>query len=273
MAIIEFEGVTKRYDDSNVVLENLNLQINHGELVTIVGPSGCGKTTLLKMINTLVKSSSGDIYVKGKNIKQWDPIQLRRTIGYVIQQVGLFPHMTIEKNINYVLDIMGKDMNLKKQRVHELIDLVGLSEMYLKKYPRELSGGQKQRVGVARALAADPDIILMDEPFGAVDEIARTKLQDEIIKIHKKLNNTIILVTHDIEEALKLGSKIILLNNGRIEQIGTKEEIVFSPKNKYVESFFGIKGFKAIIDDEKLKEIYDRTVRERNEITDKISAC
>ena len=245
MEIIKFENVSKSYDGKTSVIKSLDLSIKEGEFVTMIGASGCGKTTLLKMVNGLIKPSSGTLYIKGKPTESWDMIQLRRSMGYVIQQIGLFPHLTVAKNIAYVLDIMKEDEQVKRQRAAELIKLVDLDESYLDKYPRELSGGQKQRVGVARALAADPDIILMDEPFGAVDEITRKVLQEEILNIHGLLKKTILFVTHDIEEAIKLGSRIILFNEGVIEQNGTKEEMVFKPKTEYVKSFFGLKNFMS----------------------------
>jgi len=245
LEIIKFENVSKSYDGKTSVIKSLDLSIKEGEFVTMIGASGCGKTTLLKMVNGLIKPSSGTLYIKGKPTESWDMIQLRRSMGYVIQQIGLFPHLTVAKNIAYVLDIMKEDEQVKRQRAAELIKLVDLDESYLDKYPRELSGGQKQRVGVARALAADPDIILMDEPFGAVDEITRKVLQEEILNIHGLLKKTILFVTHDIEEAIKLGSRIILFNEGVIEQNGTKEEMVFKPKTEYVKSFFGLKNFMS----------------------------
>ncbi len=209
--IIHIEDVTKSYDGNNQVLEGLTLSVEEGEFVTFLGPSGCGKTTLLKMINKLIEYDSGKIEVKGKSIADWDTIMLRRSIGYVIQQIGLFPHLTIEDNISYVLSLQQVDRQDRRTRAEELITLVGMDTEMLSRYPAELSGGQKQRVGVARALAAEPDIILMDEPFGAVDEIARTALQDELLVLQKKLKTTILFVTHDIQEALKLGSRIVLM--------------------------------------------------------------
>jgi len=266
MALIEFVDVEKSYKSSSKVIDKINLKINEGELITILGPSGCGKTTLVKMVNKLIIPDAGVIKIKGKNINQWDTIELRRSIGYVIQQIGLFPHLTVEENIVYVLSLLKVNKNIRKNRAKELIQLVGLEEDYLSRYPRELSGGQRQRVGVARALAADPDIILMDEPFGAVDEIARTSLQDELIEIHKRLNKTILLVTHDIEEALKLGSKIILLNQGQIEQIGTREELIFNPASNFVREFFGLKGFKASLDEAAIGQIYDKVLKNKMDI-------
>ncbi|WP_160197915.1 ATP-binding cassette domain-containing protein [Senegalia massiliensis] len=248
MAVVKFENVSKDYGNGKKALKNLNLEINEGEFVTLIGPSGCGKTTALKLINGLIKSSDGNIYINNKEISKWNQIYLRRQIGYVIQQVGLFPHLNISENISYVLKIKGVEKVQRKQRARELIELVGLTKNDLKKYPRELSGGQQQRVGVARALAADPPIILMDEPFGAIDEITRKKLQDELIDIHKKVNKTIIFVTHDIHEAMKLGNKIVLLKEGELIISGSREDIFFNQEDNYINEFFGIKSFTSYAD-------------------------
>jgi len=256
--VIEFRNVTKSYDDGDNVIENLNLSVDQGALVTLLGPSGCGKTTLLKMVNKLIIPNSGSIFVDGVDINDIDAIDLRRSIGYVIQQVGLLPHLTIKANINYVLSLIKAENQIKDNRALELIELVGLDQDYLSRYPRQLSGGQKQRVGVARALAANPAIILMDEPFGAVDEIARALLQDELMKIHDKLKKTILFVTHDIEEAIKLGTKVVLLNNAKIEQMGTKEDLIFRPKTDFVKEFFGLKGFKATLDSDVMYNVYNK---------------
>jgi len=269
MSIIEFKDVYKEYEIGKPIIDHLNLTIKKGEFVTLVGPSGCGKTTCLKMINKLIVPSSGELFVEGKSLDEWNTIQLRRSIGYVIQQIGLFPHMNILKNITYVLNIIGEDKDQMYKRAVELVKLVGLKEEHLNRYPRELSGGQRQRIGVARALAADPDIILMDEPFGAVDEIARRSLQDELKEIHKKVRKTIIFVTHDINEALKLGTSIILMNKGKIEQIGNKEDLIFRPENDFVKNFFGLKGFKSTLDDIYLNGIYEEILagtRSKHEI-------
>jgi len=258
--IIEIKDLNKSYDGHSKVLNGVDLKVEKGELVTILGPSGCGKTTLLKTINKLIERDEGDIYVKGKNISDWDTIELRRNIGYVIQQIGLFPHMTIEDNITYVLALRSKDKVSRRRKAEELITLVGMDEEILDRYPIELSGGQKQRIGVARALAAEPDIILMDEPFGAVDEIARSILQDELLNLQTKLKTTIMFVTHDIQEALKLGDRIVLMSEGLIEQVGTKEELLFNPNSDFVKNFVGIKGFKSILDNDIIGDLYDRII-------------
>lgn len=256
MSIINLTNVTKTYESNEKVINRLNLAIEPGEFVVLVGPSGCGKTTILKMINRLVKPDSGEICIGSKNINEWNVVELRRSIGYVIQHTGLLPHLNVSENITFVLDLKKVTKKVKEDRARELIKLVGLDETFLYKYPGELSGGQKQRVGVARALADDPDIILMDEPFGAVDEINRRMLQDEIKKLHSKLNKTIIFVTHDIEEAIKLGNKIVVLNHGSIEQIGNKEELIFCPKNGFVKKFIGNKGYLAYLNITKINDVY-----------------
>lgn len=260
MPIIQFESVFKSYSGSKPVINNLNLEIKKGDFITFLGLSGCGKTTLLKMVNKLITPDSGAIKVMDKKLSDWDTIELRRSIGYVIQQIGLFPHLNIMENIAYVLTLLKKDKKEKETRAKELINIVGLDESYLYRYPSQLSGGQRQRVGVARALASNPEIVLMDEPFGAVDEITRTTLQDELLSIYKKLNKTILFVTHDIEEALKLGSKIVLLNSGNIEQMGSKDDLIYNPKSEFVKQFFGVKGFKAILNNTALKELYNKVL-------------
>ncbi|MDQ0360697.1 ABC transporter ATP-binding protein [Breznakia pachnodae] len=235
MSIIKFEHAKKSYGD-NVIIPDFNLEIDKGEFVTLIGTSGCGKTTLLKMINGLNSLDSGTIYVEGKDIQKENLIELRRNIGYAIQGSGLFPHMSVKDNIAYVPNLLNKRNKAKtKAAVEKWIHVVGLDQDLLDRYPDELSGGQQQRVGIARSLAASPDILLMDEPFGAVDEITRHQLQEEIKRIHDETNVTIIFVTHDIQEALKLGTKILVLESGEIAQYGTAEEIQANPANAYVE--------------------------------------
>jgi osmoprotectant transport system ATP-binding protein len=252
--VIEFKNVSKSYG-AHPVLDDVSLSMSRGDFHTLIGPSGSGKTTMLRLINGLIAPDNGEILINGKDVAQTDLIELRRNVGYVIQSTGLFPHMTVLDNINYVPSLHGIKRTAGYPRVSELIYLVGMEESDLMKYPSQLSGGQKQRVGVARALAADPEIILMDEPFGAVDDITRRKLQDEILEIHHKLNKTVVFVTHDIEEAIKLGTKIILLNEGRIEQIGNKNEITFSPKTNFVRSFLENKGYLAFLTTTKIGEV------------------
>ncbi|GAA0070897.1 ABC transporter ATP-binding protein [Clostridium sardiniense] len=232
--IIEMKNIKKKYDDK-IILDDFNLNINKGEFITVIGSSGCGKTTVLKMINGLNVPDKGDIFINGNNIKNEDLIELRRKIGYSIQGTALFPHMTVEKNISYVPDLINKKNKEKiKESVSKLIKVVGLEEGILKRYPDQLSGGQKQRVGIARSLAAGPDILLMDEPFGAVDEITRKQLQDEIIRIHKELGVTIIFITHDIKEALKLGTRVLVMDKGEIIQFDKPDVIKNNPASDFV---------------------------------------
>ncbi|MBS4762785.1 MAG: ABC transporter ATP-binding protein [Brachyspira sp.] len=215
-------------------------QIEKGEFVSIIGPSGCGKTTLLKMINRLIKPTSGKIYINGENIYDKDPITLRRNMGYVIQQNGLFPHMTIKDNIEIIPKLEKKKSEEIYKRTIELMNMVDLNpDEYLNRYPSELSGGEQQRIGVARAFANDTDIVLMDEPFSALDPITRADLQNELLNLQSKLNKTIVFVTHDMDEALKLSNKICLMKDGEIIQFDEPEKILKEPENEYVESFVG----------------------------------
>jgi len=263
MAVIEFQKVTKAYGDEGDVLQGLDLKVEKGEFLTLLGESGCGKTTMLKIINRMVSFDNGYVWIRGRKLSEWDIVTLRREIGYVIQQIGLFPHMTVMNNVAYVLSLKGIPKAKQRQRAEELLELVGLPREFLGRYPRELSGGQRQRVGVARALAASPEIILMDEPFGAVDEQTRNLLQDELLNIHQQLQCTIIFVTHDIQEAVKLGSRIVLMNRGRIEQTGTKEDLILRPANDFVRRFMGTKGFMALLDEKEMKHLYQQILEEK----------
>jgi osmoprotectant transport system ATP-binding protein len=255
---IEFEHISKSYTSDEVVLSDINLRVEQGEFVVLLGQSGCGKTTLLKLVNKLLDFDTGYLRIHGKKLSEWNIEKLRRSIGYAIQQVGLFPHMRVWENISYVLRLQGIALAQRKERAAELIELVGLKNEVLMRYPAQLSGGQKQRVGVARALAADPSIILMDEPFGAVDEQTRTQLQDQLKSIHQKLGQTILFVTHDIHEAFRLGTRIVIIHEGRIIQEGTAEELVFRPNDSFVSSFLGLKGFTSLIDERVLSSMYER---------------
>ncbi|MRG87363.1 betaine/proline/choline family ABC transporter ATP-binding protein [Salinibacillus xinjiangensis] len=237
--MLEFKNVKKRYGGGKTVVSNLNLKIEKGEFVCFIGPSGCGKTTTMKMVNRLIHISEGSILVDGKNIKDQDPVELRRSIGYVIQQIGLMPHMTIKENIVLVGTLLKWSKEKKDARAKELLKLVGLPEEYLDKYPHELSGGQQQRIGVLRALAANPPLILMDEPFGALDPITRDSLQEEFKKLQKELDKTIVFVTHDMDEALKLGDRIVIMKDGEVVQADTPDEILRNPANEFVEEFLG----------------------------------
>ena len=231
---IEFKNIKKAYNDK-VVIEGLNLSIEKGEFVTMIGSSGCGKTTVLKMVNGLILPTSGDIFVDGENIRNKDLTKLRRNIGYAIQGSILFPHMTVEQNISYVPNLLNKrDKEKTKKAVLKWMKIVGLSEDLKHRYPSELSGGQQQRVGIARALAASPDILLMDEPFGAVDEITRGQLQTELKQIHDQTGITIMFITHDISEALKLGTKVLVMNDGKIEQFAKPKELLHHPATGFV---------------------------------------
>lgn len=233
--IIRFEAVSKAYGE-RLVVDNLNLSIGKGEFVTVIGGSGSGKTTMLKLINGLLSPTSGRVYVYGKDIAKEDQTRLRRSIGYVIQGIGLFPHMSVRKNIAYVPDLLNrKDRARTKREVESLIEMMGLEREMLDWYPAELSGGQRQRVGIARALAARPEILLMDEPFGAVDEITRKMLQAEIARIHRETGVTVFFITHDIKEALRLGTRVLVMNKGKIEQEGSPRQIVDRPRTAFVE--------------------------------------
>lgn len=231
---IRLEDVFKAYEGKQI-LSDFNLSIKRGEFLTVIGSSGCGKTTVLKLINGLIRPDAGRITINGQDLSDIDLIKLRRNIGYVIQEVGLFPHMTVARNISYVPDLIGKEpKETIRSRSRELIQLVGLEEELLTRYPSELSGGQRQRVGLARALAASPDILLMDEPFGAVDEITRKQLQQEIKGIHQKLGVTIFFVTHDIREAMKLGTRVLIMDQGRIMQEDSPANIRDHPREGFV---------------------------------------
>lgn len=231
---IEFKNISKTYEDKTII-KNFNLRIKNGEFITIIGSSGSGKTTILKMVNALVKPSSGEIFIHNENINTKNIIELRRNIGYAIQGSVLFPHMSVEENISYVPNLLNKsDHERTKKAVDKWMQIIGLENELKSRFPHELSGGQQQRVGIARALAASPDIVLMDEPFGAVDEITRSTLQAELLEIYKKTKITILFVTHDIQEALKLGTKVLVMSQGEIEQYATAEEILQNPASEFV---------------------------------------
>jgi len=238
---IRLEGVSKTFRGSTrPAVGSLDLTVPAGRITVLVGPSGCGKTTTLKMINRLIEPTAGRLEVLGAEIREVPVHELRRQIGYVIQQIGLFPHKTIAENIATVPKLLGWDKVRTRQRVDELTDLVGLDPEHLKRYPAALSGGQQQRVGVARALAADPPILLMDEPYSAVDPIVRARLQDELLALQSAVQKTIVLVTHDIDEAIKLGDQIAILNvGGVLEQVGPPEELLRAPANEFVAGFLG----------------------------------
>lgn len=241
--MIEFKGVTKIYEsgDKKVkAVDNIDLHIDEGKICVFLGPSGCGKTTLLRMVNRLISISNGTIEVNGKNINKLNMIELRRSIGYVIQQNGLFPNMTIEENICVVPKLLSWDRMKMRKRYNELMEMMGLNpDEYRKRYPWELSGGQQQRIGVARALAADPPVMLMDEPFGALDPVIREHIQNEFLRIQNNVKKTILFVSHDIDEAVRLGDSIAIFKEGSLMQHGTPNDLLSNPQNDFVRDFVG----------------------------------
>lgn len=241
MTAIQFSHITKIFPHStHAAVNDCTFSVEAGSFVVLLGPSGCGKTTLLKMVNRLIEPSAGEIFLDGKNIRELDVTALRRQIGYVIQQVGLFPHLTVAQNIAVVPELLGWNRERIDRRTDELLELVKLQPKYYRtRYPAQLSGGQQQRVGLARALAADPDLLLMDEPFGAIDAITRATLQDEMLRLKNAINKTVLFVTHDVEEALRLADKIVVLRAGRIEQYDTPHTILSRPANAFVRELIG----------------------------------
>ncbi|PTM56540.1 betaine/proline/choline family ABC transporter ATP-binding protein [Desmospora activa] len=238
--MIQFNNIEKTYNDGTVAIQDLTLEVREGELLTLIGPSGCGKTTTMRMINRLIEPTAGTITIRGEDISRLDAVELRRSIGYVIQQIGLFPHMTVEQNISLVPRLKGWKSQQYQQRVDELLQLVGLDPATFKKrYPAELSGGQQQRVGVIRALAAEPDIILMDEPFSALDPISREQLQDDIVRLQEEIQKTIVFVTHDMDEAIKISQRIAIMREGKLVQVDTPKQILHHPADDFVRDFIG----------------------------------
>ncbi len=246
--MIEFRGVTKRYPDGTVAVDDLDLTIDAGQITVFVGPSGCGKTTSLRMINRMIEPSGGSIVVDGRDIMSGDAAELRRGIGYVIQQAGLFPHRTILDNIATVPLLLGWSKAKARKRAAELMETVGLVPEMAKRYPTQLSGGQQQRVGVARALAADPPILLMDEPFSAVDPVVRESLQEELLRLQGELGKTIVFVTHDIDEAVKLGDKVAVMRvGGKLAQFDEPGELLARPVDDFVDNFVGRdRGYRGL---------------------------
>ena len=239
MEMIRLEHVTKSLG-GHKALDDVSIAVEEGEFLTVIGRSGCGKTTMLRMINGLQKPDSGKVYAAGEDVGEADLIRLRRKIGYVIQNKGLFPHMTVEKNITYVPMISGKkDKKQNRKLAEELIRLVGLKESMLDRYPEELSGGQQQRVGIARALASQPKLLLMDEPFGALDEITKRAMQNELLALQKKLGMTVVFITHDIREAMKLGDRVLVMEEGKIVQCDTPEQVKEHPADEFVKELIG----------------------------------
>src|SRR5579875_2259626 len=238
--MITFEHVSKRYEDGTVAVDDLSLECATGEITVLVGSSGCGKTTSLRMINRLVEPTSGTVCIDGEDVRNSEPARLRRGMGYVIQHGGLFPHRTVVDNIATVPRLLGASKSESRKRAVELMELVGLTPAMAKRYPHQLSGGQQQRVGVARALAADPPILLMDEPFSAVDPVVRGELQQELLRLQSQVHKTIVFVTHDIDEAVKLGDRIaVMQTGGRLVQFDTPERVLAAPVDGYVERFLG----------------------------------
>jgi osmoprotectant transport system ATP-binding protein len=255
-AAIAFEGVTKRYPGrEQPAVDDLTFTVSPGEICVLIGPSGCGKTTALKMVNRLIPITGGDIKIDGRSIGDLELTELRRGIGYVFQQIGLFPHMTVEANIGTVPRLLGWSKQQIHARAAELLEIVGLDpDGDLRRYPGEFSGGQQQRIGVARAMAADAPIMLMDEPFGAIDPIARERLQNDFLRLHKQLGKTVIFVTHDIDEAIKMGDKIAIMRAGKLVQLAAADDLLASPADEFVAAFVG--------EDRGLKRLRVRTLRD-----------
>ena len=245
--MIKLTRVFKTFDGGrSYAVKDLSLNVDRGETLVLLGSSGCGKTTTLKMVNRLIEPTKGIIEVSGKNVLDYNAVSLRRQIGYVFQGIGLFPHMTIEQNVEIVPRLLGWSTRSRQERIEELLDLVGLPAMsFGQRFPDELSGGQQQRVGVARALAANPAYLLMDEPFGALDALTRETLQQELLTLKNQLEKTIVFVTHDLHEAMLLGDRIAILHDGGLEQIGTKEDILNRPATQFVKDLFSIKRPRA----------------------------
>lgn len=252
--MIEFDNVTKVYNDDTVAIEDVSFTVEEGTTTVLVGPSGCGKTTTMKLVNRLEDPTEGTVYFDGTDVLSQDPVELRRDIGYVIQEIGLFDHMTVGENVATVPELKGWDQDRIDARVDELLDLMDLPpDQYRDQYPGELSGGQRQRIGVARALAADPDVLLMDEPFGALDPITRSSLQDEFLEIQEQINTTILFVTHSVDEALKMGDKIAIFDVGELVRYDTPAKILEDPGSEFVADFIG--------EDRALKQLQVTTVR------------
>jgi osmoprotectant transport system ATP-binding protein len=266
--VITFDAVTKRYPDGTVAVDDLTLDVPTGEITVLVGPSGCGKTTSLRMINRMIDASAGRILLDGVDVRTIDPPTLRRGIGYVIQQAGLFPHRTILDNVATVPYLLGWDRGRARTRAQELMERVGLSPELARRYPFQLSGGQQQRVGVARALAADPPVLLMDEPFSAVDPVVRAGLQDELLRLQSELNKTIVFVTHDIDEAVKLGDRVAVMRvGGRLAQVADPATLLAAPADEFVREFLGRdRGIR------RLSFVSDRTLRLRSDLTVPVTA-
>lgn len=261
-AMIVFDNVGKTYPNGIEAVKELSLEVAEGETLILLGSSGCGKTTTMKMVNRLIEPTAGRILVEGEDVTQLDPIELRRGIGYAIQHVGLFPHMTIAENVAVVPKLRNWDKERIAERVDKLLTLIGLpAEEFGNRFPNQLSGGQRQRVGVARSLAADPPIVLMDEPFGALDPLTREQLQDEFLELESEIQKTVLFVTHDIFEAVKMGDRIALLDEGRLQQLATPAELVENPANEFVDHFLGQHRFQLSLLTRTIAPLVDDTER------------
>jgi osmoprotectant transport system ATP-binding protein len=269
--MIEFQNVVKRFPDGFTAVKGLDLKVRDGEITVFIGPSGCGKTTSMRMVNRLLSITEGKILVEGRDNRDFPAEELRRKIGYAIQQIGLFPHFTVLDNIAVVPRMLGWDETRIRKRVDELLDLVGLDpDINRDKYPRQLSGGQQQRVGVARALGADPPIMLMDEPFGAIDPITREVLQEEFLQIQEEISKTIIFVTHDIDEAIKMGDRIAILKDGALVQYDTPDTILAHPKDRFVRDFVGADRALKRLGLIRVQELMDEEVVPKVQIRDDV---
>ena len=238
--MLSFSNLSKTYSDGTIAVNNFSLEIKRGEFVVLIGPSGCGKSTTLRMINRLIEPSSGTVVIDGRDYKNYHPVELRRRLGYVIQQTGLIPHLTIAENISFVLKLKSIGEAERRARATELLKLVGMNpEVFLDRFPGELSGGQQQRIGVLRALAHDPDIILMDEPFGALDPITREQLQDELKRLQRNVHKTIVFVTHDMDEAIRMADRIVIMRDGHTIQVASPKQIIRAPADEFVANFIG----------------------------------
>jgi osmoprotectant transport system ATP-binding protein len=262
--MINFKNVTKKFQGGVIAVDNLTLDVEEGETLVLLGTSGSGKTTTMKMVNRLIEPTGGSIKIGGKDVMNQNVIELRRSIGYAIQHIGLFPHMTIAQNIAVVPKLLNWPNNKITTRINELLTLVGLTEDFALRFPNQLSGGQKQRIGVARALAADPPIILMDEPFGALDPITREQLQDEFLELESEIRKTIIFVTHDVVEAVKMGNRIALMDQGKIKQIAQPNDLIENPANEFVEDFLGQHRFQLSLMTRNISEI---TTKNQSDLT------
>lgn len=265
--MIKVSNLTKTFGNFKAV-DDISFSVKEGEILVLLGTSGCGKTTTLKMINRLIEPSSGVVTINGANIQDEDAVTLRRKIGYVIQHIGLFPHYTVSQNIAVVPKLLKWDKEKIKSKTEELLNLVGLlPDEFLKRYPHELSGGQKQRVGLARALVADPPVVLLDEPFGALDPITRSGIRNEFKNLESFLKKTMVIVTHDVFEAFELGDKVCLIDQGKIQQLGTPKDLIFSPSNSFVKEFFNSNRFQLELQVLKLKDVID--IANKKEITNR----